>query len=71
MTIWQFKDDGSTRVISPEETEVTLTIDRKDGTSVQIQQKHPNEAHKLLGILRSPTGNQTPQADALTDKSNK
>lgn len=70
MTIWQFKDDGSTRVISPEETEVTLTIDRKDGTSVQIQQKHPNEAHKLLGIFRSPTGNQTPQADALTDKSN-
>jgi hypothetical protein len=71
LTIWEFKDDGSTRALTPGETGVTLTINRPNGTSVTIPQKDPNETHKLLGILRSPTGNQKPEAETISRKCNK
>ena len=71
LTIWKFRKDGSTRTLTPEEIGVQLNIDRPDGTSVAITQKAATEPHKLLGILRSPTGDQHPEAAAINKKCDK
>ena len=70
VTVWHFNDDGTARPYTPQELDIQLHIQRPDGTSFYIQQLDSNTASKLLGIMRSPTGNQQPELQALQKKSN-
>ena len=66
---WKFRSDGSARIATPAENQVTLRIQQQDGTWEELLQKHPDDTHKLLGVEQSPSGNQAPEAQRLRKKS--
>jgi hypothetical protein len=70
LSLWEFQDDGYAYTVPPEEHKQELFVTDITGKEQRIMQLPTNKAQKLLGVMKSPMGDQQDEIKRLKDKSN-
>jgi hypothetical protein len=71
LSLWEFQDNGYAYTILPEEHKQELFVADLNGTTQKILQLPTNKAQKLLGVMKSPMGDQQDEIKRLKEKSDK
>jgi hypothetical protein len=71
LSIWAFLEDGYAYTLSPSEHNERIIVRDIHGIDKVIPQLPTDASQKLLGVMKTPMGNQQDEIARLRDKSNK
>jgi hypothetical protein len=71
LSIWAFQEDGYAYTLSPSEHNERIIVRDIHGIDKVIPQLPTDASQKLLGVMKTPMGNQQDEIARLRDKSNK
>jgi hypothetical protein len=71
LSIWEFQEDGYAYTMLPEEHKQEIYVTDINGIKQKISQLPTNKAQKLLGVMKSPMGDQQDEIKRLKEKSDK
>jgi hypothetical protein len=69
LSLWEFQEDGYAYTVPPEEHKQELFVTDINGKEQRITQLPTNKAQKLLGVMKSPMGDQQDEIKQLKEKS--
>jgi hypothetical protein len=70
LSLWDFQEDGHAYTLAPEEHKQEIFVTDIHGKEQKIQQLPTNKTQKLLGVMKSPIGDQQDEIARLITKSN-
>jgi hypothetical protein len=70
LSLWDFQEDGYAYTLEPEEHKQEIIVTDIQGKKQKIPQLPTNKTQKLLGVMKSPIGDQQDETDRLFTKSN-
>jgi hypothetical protein len=70
LSIWDFQEDGYAYTLAPEEHGQEIIVTDIHGKEQKIPQLPTNKTQKLLGVMKSPIGDQQDEIARLLAKSN-
>jgi hypothetical protein len=69
LSLWEFQDDGYAYTMQPEEHKQEIFVTDIHGNEQRIAQLKTNQAQRLLGVMKSPMGDQQDEITRLQGKS--
>jgi hypothetical protein len=69
LSLWEFQEDGYAYTLAPEEHQQEIYVTDINGKEQKIPQLPTNTTQKLLGVMKSPIGDQQDEIKRLRTKS--